>query len=236
MILTSWQSVNYSFAPNSPDILKTFSRRKRYWQFQSVLLYNHVQKHYHNFLDVLVFKNKPIEKHGIRFADIRILQRLDFWQLTEAVLQKCFVKEVFLKIPKNSQENIYIRDSFLIKLQVSFCNIIKKETLMQVFSCDFCEIFKNTFCLEYLWWLLLNQMYNYWLRIQVWKLKKEININATIKPSIYIALILCLGNLISKYFELFISKNWLNLNFVKLPLCRAKEGQKIYLILIFWQF
>ena len=25
------------------------------------------------------------------------------------------------------------------------CNFIKKETLTQVFSCDFCEIAKNTF-------------------------------------------------------------------------------------------
>ena len=25
------------------------------------------------------------------------------------------------------------------------CNFIKKETLGQVFSCEFCEIFKNTF-------------------------------------------------------------------------------------------
>ena len=25
------------------------------------------------------------------------------------------------------------------------CNFIKKETLVQVFSCEFCEIFKNTF-------------------------------------------------------------------------------------------
>ena len=25
------------------------------------------------------------------------------------------------------------------------CNFIKKETLAQVFSCEFCEIFKNTF-------------------------------------------------------------------------------------------
>ena len=29
---------------------------------------------------------------------------------------------------------------------VRACNFIKKETLAQVFSCDFCEIFKNTFC------------------------------------------------------------------------------------------
>ena len=25
------------------------------------------------------------------------------------------------------------------------CNFIKKETLAQMFSCEFCEIFKNTF-------------------------------------------------------------------------------------------
>ena len=35
---------------------------------------------------------------------------------------------------------------FLIKLQASFSiNYIEKETLVQVFSSDFCEIFKNIF-------------------------------------------------------------------------------------------
>ena len=33
----------------------------------------------------------------------------------------------------------------LIKLQVEVCNFIKKETLAQVFSCEFCQISKNTF-------------------------------------------------------------------------------------------
>ena len=31
------------------------------------------------------------------------------------------------------------------------CNFIKKETLAQVFSCEFCEISKNTFLTEHLW-------------------------------------------------------------------------------------
>ena len=31
------------------------------------------------------------------------------------------------------------------------CNFIKKETLSQVFSCEFCEIFKNTFFTKHLW-------------------------------------------------------------------------------------
>ena len=35
------------------------------------------------------------------------------------------------------------------------CNFIKKETLAQVFSCQFCEISKNTFLTEHPRWLLL---------------------------------------------------------------------------------
>ena len=31
------------------------------------------------------------------------------------------------------------------------CNFIKKDTLAQVFFCEFCEIFKNTFFTEYIW-------------------------------------------------------------------------------------
>ena len=53
-------------------------------------------------------------------------------------LDKKGLKKVFLEISQNSQENICLRLSFLI-------NIIKKETLIQVFSCEFWEISKNTF-------------------------------------------------------------------------------------------
>ena len=31
------------------------------------------------------------------------------------------------------------------------CNFFKKETLTQVFSCEFCEISKNTFFTEHVW-------------------------------------------------------------------------------------
>ena len=55
----------------------------------------------------------------------------------------CSVKKVFLEISQNTQENTCARVSFLTKLQA--CNFIKKETLAQVFSCEFCEIPKNTF-------------------------------------------------------------------------------------------
>ena len=55
---------------------------------------------------------------------------------------------MFLKIPQNSQQNTCVRDSFLKTLQASACNFIKKETLAQVFSCEFREIFKNIFFTE----------------------------------------------------------------------------------------
>ena len=42
---------------------------------------------------------------------------------------------MFLKISQNSQESTCVRVFFLKK----------KETLAQVFSCEFYEIFKNTF-------------------------------------------------------------------------------------------
>ena len=60
-----------------------------------------------------------------------------------AVVQRCSFKKVFLEISQNSRENTSARVSFLIKLQAY--NFIKKETLAQVFSCEFCEISKNIF-------------------------------------------------------------------------------------------
>ena len=47
-----------------------------------------------------------------------------------------FCKKVFLKILQNLQENTFESEA---------CNFIKKENLAQVFSSEFCEVFKNTF-------------------------------------------------------------------------------------------
>ena len=56
------------------------------------------------------------------------------------------------------------------------CNFIKKETLVQVLSCEFCEIFLRTpFATEHLRWLLLNISFS----ITIWKncvkVKKTLN-------------------------------------------------------------
>ena len=63
----------------------------------------------------------------------------------EAVIRRFSVKKMFLEISQNSLENTSARVYFLIKLQASACNVIKKETLAQVFSCEFYKISKNTF-------------------------------------------------------------------------------------------
>ena len=60
------------------------------------------------------------------------------------------MKKVFLRILQNPLENTCARVSFLIKLRADACNLIKKETLAQLFSCEFCKISKNTFYTEHL--------------------------------------------------------------------------------------
>ena len=49
-------------------------------------------------------------------------------------------KKVHLKISQNQKK--YLCQSFFFSKVESF---IKKETLAQVLSCEFCKIFKNTF-------------------------------------------------------------------------------------------
>ena len=48
----------------------------------------------------------------------------------------------FHKIPKKTY---LIQSPFLIMSQALGQQLYQKETLVQMFSCEFCEIFKNTF-------------------------------------------------------------------------------------------
>ena len=85
-------------------------------------------------------------------------------QNSEAVVQSCSTKKVFLKISQNSQVNTCARVSFLIKLQAWGLQLYYK-TLAQVFSCEICEIFKNTLFKEYFWWLFLKISFLFFLFI-----------------------------------------------------------------------
>ena len=67
-----------------------------------------------------------------------------------SIHRRCSVKKkMFLKISQNPQESSGASASFLIKLQALACNFIEKETQEQMFSCEFCEIFKNNFSAEH---------------------------------------------------------------------------------------
>ena len=80
-------------------------------------------------LTLTVLINHNSRKLGIKWLAC-------FKTITEAVAQKCSVKKVFLEISQNSQH---------LYQSSQACIFIKKETLAQVFSYEFCEISKNAF-------------------------------------------------------------------------------------------
>ena len=80
-----------------------------------------------------------------------------YWHVMNTDWQKqstkrCSIKNVFLKVLRNSLENTCAR----VSLQAY--NFTKKGTLTLVFSCGFCKFFKHNFFIEYLHWVLLDWM------------------------------------------------------------------------------
>ena len=69
--------------------------------------------------------------------------------LSEAVTRTSSVKKVSLKISQNLQKNTCVRVAFFKTLQASGQQLLKKEVSDTVFSCEFCQIFKNTFFIEH---------------------------------------------------------------------------------------
>ena len=68
-------------------------------------------------------------------------------QFSEEIVWRCSLKKIFLKISRNSQENTCARVYFLICWYSRRRQAwgLQKETLAQVFSCEFCKMFKKTF-------------------------------------------------------------------------------------------
>ena len=69
--------------------------------------------------------------------------------------RRCSVKKGVLKNFTEFVGKHLCPSLFLNKVAGSASNFIKKETLAQVFSCEFCKIFENIVLKEYLRWLLL---------------------------------------------------------------------------------
>ena len=72
-------------------------------------------------------------------------------------LPDVFCKKGVLKISQNSLENNLHQSLILNKVAGYRLQLYKKETLPQVFSCEFSAIFKNTYFTEHLRWLFLKK-------------------------------------------------------------------------------
>ena len=84
-------------------------------------------------------QSKPFRKKIICFImQSQIFQNKCVFR--EVVVRRCSVEKIFLKISQNSKENTCARIS-----RPQACNFIKKETLAQVLSFEFCKISQNTF-------------------------------------------------------------------------------------------
>ena len=65
---------------------------------------------------------------------------------------KVFCKKCVLRIFTKFTGKHLCQSLFFNNIIIKFCkNFIKKETLAQVFSCEFCEISLNIFFTEHLW-------------------------------------------------------------------------------------
>ena len=68
---------------------------------------------------------------------------------SEAVIQRYSVKNVFLEILQNSQENICARISFLIKLQAQPAMFLKKSLWHRCFPVNFAKLLRTPFLKEH---------------------------------------------------------------------------------------
>ena len=93
---------------------------------------------YYSLFDVFIlFRIVLTEKdESIKAAEDDFYHKVIEAKYAEADAQRC-IKKMFLEISQNSQENTCARVSFLIKLPAEACNLIKKETLAQLFSSEF---------------------------------------------------------------------------------------------------
>ena len=75
---------------------------------------------------------KPFLNIAVLKIGALCLQRTYNFINTEAVVQRCSLKKVFLENWQNSKVNTCATVSFLIKLQTWACKFVIKETLAQV--------------------------------------------------------------------------------------------------------
>ena len=117
-----------------------------------------LQKHLRRRLPTTILTNIFPKMEHLRTAASANASRAEaHLELRRSSHHRCFIKIVVLNnFAKFTEKHLPVPETFFynfIKKQTlaEACNFIKKETLAQVFSCEFCKHFGNTFLTEQLW-------------------------------------------------------------------------------------
>ena len=96
-----------------------------------------------------------LRKHLLHFLCYLFMQENVQMSLSEAAVCRCSSKQVFLKISQCSQKISVFESLFNKAGTLKTCVFIKKEIPTQVFSCEYCEIFKNSFLMEHFLFIIV---------------------------------------------------------------------------------
>ena len=84
-------------------------------------------------------------------------------QCPEAATRSALLKNLFLKKFRKIHIAAPVSEFlFLMNYQASACSFIKKETLVRVFSCEFCEVFKNILFTENHYMKIVQMLSFFW--------------------------------------------------------------------------
>ena len=115
--------------------------RFRHWMsnvvFFSLFLIHEFSCKLKSWVKLNFFGPSTVFEHEVLFRNWIFYDKKVGAQGAEAAVRRCSVKKVFSEISQNSHENTCA--------WVFFATLLKKETLAQVLSGEFCEIFKNSF-------------------------------------------------------------------------------------------
>ena len=96
-----------------------------------------------------------LRKHLLHFPCYLFMQENVQVNLSEAAVCRCSSKQVFLKISQCSQKISVFESLFNKAGTLKTCVFIKKEIPTQVFSYEYCEIFKNSFLMEHFLFIIV---------------------------------------------------------------------------------
>ena len=98
-----------------------------------------------------------IWKYAIADCDIllNLFPRIMYHSTSLATCHQKWIQKVFIKRYHDFLFTEAVIQRSSVKTFLKGLQLIKNETLSQVFSCEFSKVFKNIFFIEHLWWLLL---------------------------------------------------------------------------------